>query len=169
MSKLPVKRVNDVLPMMSDSWRNLRQELDNLFDRFADGFESFSLEPVQRLDRFLRQGGAGFAPLAVDVSESDKSYTVTAEIPGVAEKDIDVSVQGEMLIIKGEKRQEKEEKSGRDTITERSYGAFQRMFNLPRDADGANIEARFQNGVLTVHVPRKAVATPTRKVDIKAA
>ena len=54
MSKLPVKRVNDVLPMMSDSWRNLRQELDNLFDRFADGFESFSLEPVQRLDRFLR-------------------------------------------------------------------------------------------------------------------
>lgn len=169
MSKLPIKRAHDVLPVMSDSWRNLRQEFDSLFDRFADGFESFSLEPVQRLDRFLRQGGTGFAALAVDVIESDKEYTVTAEIPGVAEKDIDVSVNDDMLVIKGEKRQEKEEKSGHSTITERSYGAFQRMFNLPRDADGKNIEARFHNGILTVHVPRKAEAAQSRKVDIKAA
>ena len=112
---------------------------------------------------------SGFAALAVDVNENDKEYTVTAEIPGVAERDIDVSVADGMLVIKGEKREEKEEKSGRNTITERSYGAFQRMFNLPRDADGNNIEARFENGVLTVHVPRKAVTAQPRKVDIKAA
>jgi HSP20 family protein len=166
MSRLSIKHAHDLLPVMSDSWRNLRQEMDKLFDRFADGFDSFSLEPVERLDRFLRQGGAGFAAVAVDVRENDKEYTVTAEIPGAAEKDIDVSVADGMLVIKGEKRGEK---SGRNTITERSYGAFQRMFNLPRDADGNNIEARFENGVLTVHVPRKAVAAQPRKVDIKAA
>jgi HSP20 family protein len=166
--EIEIKR-NHALPLTSRPWQTFRQEMDHLFDRFSDGFESVSLQPFTHLQRLWSPGLTGFAPLAVDVAEDDKSYTITAELPGVSERDVDVSIHNDMLIIKGEKHQENEEKSKDRYVSERSYGAFQRMFSLPRETDVAKIEARFQNGVLTVSVPKTANRQEPRKVEVKAA
>jgi len=166
MNKLAIRRAPAV-PATNDVWQSLRQQMDDVFDRFTDGFENFSVQPFAQLDT-LWSKTRGFAPLAVDVSETDKAYTVTAELPGVAEKDIEVNVQDGVLTIKGEKQEQKEEKSKNRYLSERSYGSFQRMFGLPKGTDESKVEASFQNGVLTVSIP-KAAETPRRKIEVKAA
>jgi HSP20 family protein len=166
MSKLAIRRAPAV-PATNDMWRSMRQQMDDLFDRFADGFETFSIQPFAQLDT-LWSKTRGFAPLAVDVNETDKAYTVTAELPGVAEKDIEVNVKDGVLTIKGEKQEEKEEKSKNRYLSERSYGAFQRMFGLPKGTDEGKVEAGFHNGVLTVSIP-KVAEIPARKIEVKAA
>jgi HSP20 family protein len=167
MSKLAIRRATSAVPATNDMWQSLRQQMDDLFDRFSDGFETFSLQPFAHLDT-LWSKTKGFAPLAVDVNETDKAYTVTAELPGVAEKDIEVNVKDGVLIIKGEKQEQKEEKSKNRYLSERSYGSFQRMFGLPKGTDESKVDASFQNGVLTVSIPKTAEA-PTRKIEVKAA
>jgi HSP20 family protein len=112
---------------------------------------------------------SGFAALAVDVVENEKSYVITAELPGVHEKNMDVTISNGNLVIKGDKHQEKMEKSENYYLSERSYGSFQRMFGLPAGIDESKIEAQFHNGVLTVTVPKSAEAPGARKVDVKAA
>lgn len=167
--QIDIKRNNHTVPAMNEGWRNFRHEIDRIFDRFSDGFESVSLQPFQTMEKLWGANVSGFASLAVDVSESDKAYTITAEVPGVEEKDIEVSVDGDVLVIKGRKEQKREEKDNSHYLSERSYGNFQRMFSLPRDAENAKVEARFQNGVLTVSVPKTAKTQDVRKVEVKAA
>lgn len=167
MNKLAVRRGTPALPATSDVWRSLRQQMDDLFDRFSDGFETFSLKPFAELES-LWSSRTGFAPLAVDVSETDKIYTITAELPGVEEQNIEVNVQNGVLTIKGEKQVEKEEKGKNRYLSERSYGSFQRMFGLPKGVDDSKVEAGFHNGVLTVSIP-KAVEPAARKIEVKAA
>lgn len=106
--------------------------------------------------------------MAVEVAETDKAYNIAAELPGVEEKDIEVSVRDGVLTIKGEKREEKEDKGKNRYLSERSYGSFQRLFGLPKGVDETKVEANFHNGVLTVSIPKQAEA-PARKVDGKAA
>jgi HSP20 family protein len=93
---------------------------------------------------------------AVEIAESDSEFTCTAELPGLTEKEVEVSFDASELRIKGEKREEKEsEKNGkRYHVLERSYGAFERTFTFPMGVDGAKISAEFKNGVLTVHLPK---------------
>lgn len=169
--QIQVKHDNSqhALPAMNNAWRHFRHEIDRIFDRFSDGFESVSLQPFVSMQRLWDPGVTGFASLAVDVSETDKAYTIGAELPGVQDKDIEVSVDEGMLVIKGHKEREREEKEKDHYLSERSYGSFQRMFSLPRDCDGAKIEARFHNGVLTVTVPKVARSHDVKKVEIKAA
>lgn len=167
MTKLAIRRNTPALPATNDVWRSLRQQMDDLFDRFSDGFETFSLKPFAELEN-LWTSRTGFAPLAVDVSETDKGYTITAELPGVEEKDINVNVQNGVLTIKGEKQTEKEEKGKNRYLRERSYGSFQRMFGLPKGTDESKVEAGFHNGILTVSIPKAAEAA-ARKIEVKAA
>ena len=170
MSKdINIKRQHGTVPAMNETWQSFRQEIDSLFDRFSNGFESFSLQPFTNMQKLWSPGVTGFANLAVDVDEDDKAYTITAEIPGVSENNIEVSIDDGMLVIKGEKRQEKNEQDRNHYLSERSYGAFRRMFTLPRDADANKIEARFQNGVLVITVAKAAQKTEARKIDVKAA
>ena len=166
--QLDIHRGAKGLPATGDLWMSFRDELDNLFDRFSGGFETYSLKPLSDLENFWTKSFQGFAPLAVDVGETDKAYVITAELPGVDEKNIEVSVQDGVLVIKGQKLEEKEEKGKQRYMAERRYGAFQRMFDLPKGIDESKLDARFYNGVLTVSVP-KPVATQARKVDVKAA
>jgi HSP20 family protein len=107
----------------------------------------------------------------VDVSSTEKEYTVTVEVPGVDEKDVKLELTHDgQLIIRGEKNQEKEQKDKNFYRTERSYGSFQRTLSLPEDAAKDVIDASFKNGVLTITCPRKAVAqTPAKRIDIKNA
>jgi len=110
-----------------------------------------------------------FSLPAIDMSEDEKAYKITAELPGMDAKDIDVQVTGDTLVLKGEKRQEKEEKDKNYHFSERSYGSFQRAFELPASVDRNKIAAGFSKGVLTLTLPKTAEAqTPAKKIDIKS-
>ena len=105
----------------------------------------------------------------VDVASTEKEYTITVEVPGVDEKDVKLELAPDgALIVRGEKKQEKEQKDSNVYRSERSYGSFERTLSLPEDASRDSIDASFKNGVLTITCPRKAVAqTPTKRIDIK--
>jgi HSP20 family protein len=150
-------------------WRpleNLRREVDRIFDEFDRGIWRFPTPSLFDFAPFARRGVV--AP-AVDLVERDSDYLFTAELPGMDEKDIELKVAHDVLTIKGEKKEEKEEKKKDYYLSERSYGAFQRSFSLPDDADADKIEASFKKGVLTITVPKKPEAVkPERKVEVKA-
>jgi len=103
---------------------------------------------------------------SVDVAETSDEIEVKAEIPGVGKEDIDVTVENNRLMISGEKRQEQEEEGKNYYRTERCYGSFRRIFTLPTQADADKVTASFENGVLTVKVPKTEVAKG-KKIDIK--
>ena len=168
LKNLDIRRETKNAPAVNDLWLNFRDEFDNLFDRFSGGFETYAMKPLSDLENYWSKNFRGFAPLAVDVGENAKAYTISAELPGVDEKNIEVSVEDGILVVRGEKLQEKEEKDKQHYMAERRYGAFQRMFALPKGTDESKVEARFHNGVLMISVPKPAGA-PARKVDVKAA
>lgn len=168
LKNLEIRRGAKNAPAVNDLWLNFRDEFDNLFDRFSGGFQTYALKPLSDLENYWSKNYRSFAPLAVDVGENTKAYTISAELPGVDEKNIEVCVEDGILVIKGEKLQEKEEKDKQHYMSERCYGAFRRMFALPKGTDESKVEARFQNGVLMISVPKPA-GTPARKVDVKAA
>ncbi|VAV96406.1 Heat shock protein Hsp20 [hydrothermal vent metagenome] len=104
---------------------------------------------------------------ASDASSDDDAYRITVELPGVSEKDIDVSVHDGVVSVKGEKTSEREEKGDTWFFSERQYGSFSRSFRLPADADGDKIDARLKDGVLEITVPKNAPDKPkARKVKI---
>lgn len=104
---------------------------------------------------------------ASDASTDETAYRITMELPGVAEKDIDLSVQDGVVTIKGEKSAQREEKGETWFFSERQYGAFSRSFRLPADANGEKVEAHLKDGVLSVIVPKQDGSAPAgRKVTI---
>lgn len=153
----------------TNPWPSLRSELERLFDRFA----GFGTPPALRRMLDLAPSAEtsfSFNMPAVDVTEDDKAYKIAAELPGLEEKDIEVSVTGDVLTLKGEKRQEKEEKNKNWYVSERAYGAFQRAFELPQGIDRDKIAADFAKGVLTVTLPKSAeTQKQQKKIDVKAA
>jgi len=135
----------------------LRHEINSLFDNFFSGYD---IEP------FAGRFGA-FSP-SIDVKESDKELRVSAELPGIDEKDIEVSLNKDSLTIKGEKKEEKEDKGKDYYRMERSYGSFSRTIPLPTEVDQDKVKADFKKGVLTVTVPKTAKAMKeTKKISIK--
>lgn len=139
----------------------LHRDLDKLFEDF---FQGFPLSP------FRRDNGNSLSRLImpqVDIGEDKKRYTITVEVPGVQEKDIDLTVADGTLTISGEKRYEHEDRDKQYHRIERSYGSFQRMLSLPTDADESTIDARFKNGVLTITIAKDPKAKPSvRKIAI---
>ena len=153
-----------------DVWQSFRSELDRLFDRFDAGFRVPSMRRMFDLEPFWRyETSFDFNVPAVDVSEDDKAYKITAELPGLDEKNIEVTLSGDRLVLKGEKHQEKEEKNKDHYLSERSYGTFQRSFRLPDGVDQGKVAATFAKGVLTVTLPKTAeVQKQQKKIEIKA-
>lgn len=146
---------------LRDPFTSLRKQMDVLFDDWAETGRSF------------RPFGDTFAP-RIDVSETDKELRVTAELPGVEQKDIEVAFAGDMLTIKGEKRSESEEKKDEKGRyfhrVERTYGAFQRAIAVPFEVQTDKIDAKFRDGILTVTVQKPAeVQKLARKIEIKKA
>ena len=103
------------------------------------------------------------------MTERPGGYEITAELPGLDEKDIQVRLSNGNLTISGEKREAKEDKDANYHLSERRYGSFQRNFRLPDGVNPDKIEASFKNGVLTVSVPKSEDASKETKIDIKAA
>jgi len=133
---------------------NLKQEMDRIFDRMFEG----------KWDELPAVGD--WAP-SMDISETKDSLVCTVEVPGMEEKDLQVSLQENLLTIKGEKRKEREERDEHYHRVERSYGAFTRSLRLPAAVEAGKVTAAVKNGVLTVTLPK----TPTAKgttVPVKA-
>ncbi|MBD1546175.1 Hsp20/alpha crystallin family protein [Roseibium aggregatum] len=123
----------------------------------------------QDFGRKLPAAGAAVTSFpAIDVHDTDKGLELTAELPGIAEKDIDVSVSDRTLTIKGEKTAEKTVDEKDRYVSERSYGSFRRVLTLPFEPDASKVEAHMDNGVLTVVLPRPAeTAEKTKKIEVK--
>jgi HSP20 family protein len=151
-------------------WRplaTLRREIDRLFDDFhmrprPSGRTIFDVEPFWR-------GELSFGKVpVVDIVEKEKEYEITAELPGMDEKNVDVKFADGILTIKGEKSEEKEEKKKDYYLSERHFGSFHRSFQVPAGIDADKIEASFKNGVLTVILPKAAQAQRSeKKIAIK--
>ena len=133
----------------------LQDQVNRLFDNTFLGRSESSL--------------ASWAP-AVDVHETENELVVTADIPGMNEKDLDVRVENNMLTISGERKTETNVKDDNYLRVERSYGSFSRSFSLPNTVNPEAIAAEYKNGVLTVKLPKRAEAKPRQvKVNVAAA
>jgi len=155
-SLIPVRREpNDVRffnPLLS-----LQREVEDVFQNFTRDWPTFR--------------SAGLATDLVpstDVVENDKEIQITAELPGLEEKDVQINLADNVLTIKGEKKAEKEEKDKNYRLIERSYGSFSRSIELPAGVDAGAIKASISKGVLTVVVPKPAPAQ-AKKIEVKSA
>jgi HSP20 family protein len=142
--------------------RSFRQEMDNLFETWTKdlGFPQTSWARAEVWPR-------------INVSETDKEIQISAELPGVDQKDIEVTLTGGELLIKGEKKSEIDEKKDEQGRAyhrvERSFGSFQRRMSLPYDVDPNKVQAAFKDGVLTLTLPKPAeVQKATKKIEIKS-
>ena len=135
---------------------SLQNEIDRLFDDFSRGFPS------------LGNGGMTNLVPTMDVSETDKEIEITAELPGLQDKDVQINVADNILSIRGEKKAEKEEKDKNYRLVERSYGSFERSLELPEGIDAGAIKASIDKGVLKVVVPKPAPAQ-VKKIEVKSA
>jgi HSP20 family protein len=154
-SLMPVGRDRTVA-RSDNPFMSLQREIDRLFDDFTRGFPAFS------------SGGTPELLPSVDVTENDKQIEITAELPGLEEKDVQVNFADNVLTIRGEKKAEKEEKDKTYRMVERSYGSFVRSLELPEGVNADAIKASIDKGVLKVTVPKPAPAQ-VKKIDVKTA
>lgn len=150
-------------PFGRDPFTSFRREMDRLFDDFFVP----TLVPTEQ-----RSFGSGAAATtlrpSVEVAETDQAYTVTAELPGLEQKDVELNLRDNALILSGEKRQETSQDNGGLSYTERSYGRFERVLPFGEEVDPDRIEAKFKNGVLTVTLPKNPKAKEkARRIEIR--
>jgi len=154
MSNLILKTRNELEPRSQDVW-GLQSDINRLFDAFINPFEGSEMRST-------------LSP-RLDVAETKNKYEIKAELPGLDEKDINLSYDDGLLTISGEKKSENEEKEKGYYLKECSYGSFSRSVRLPDNISEDKIEAKFKKGVLTIDVPKKELTpSKTRKITIKA-
>lgn len=165
-------RINELIPWSRRTGAVARQEdnpllvlqrdINRVFDEFWKRFEQ---------PRFgLLSDAAGGALPRVEVAETDKEVEISAELPGMDEKDIELSLTDNLLTIKGEKKQEREETKKGYHISERTYGSFFRSVPLPPGIQAENVSATYKKGVLTVTLPKSPEAqSRAKKIEVKAA
>lgn len=141
-------------PWLMEPWRDMEHMFEGFFDRRWPGLHS--LLPRQ-----------GVLSPSIDVKEDDKSITVNAELPGLDEADVEVTLRNGVLTIKGEKKMEAEKKEDNFHVTERRFGSFQRSFSVPESVDEDAVEAAFDKGVLSIQMPkRQDAARAAKKIKI---
>jgi HSP20 family protein len=132
----------------------------------SDRMQRLLSETLGGLDWQYRDSAAASWVPAVDIFEEPESIHITAELAGVKPEDIEISLEGNLLTIRGTKRQEAEEKTERVHRYERTYGAFERSFTLPASVEAKDIKANYDNGVLTVTLPKSEKAKP-RQIEVE--
>ncbi|MEN6464861.1 MAG: Hsp20/alpha crystallin family protein [Syntrophaceae bacterium] len=155
----PRRRRGKNLPMRREEAANpffaLQREVNRLFEDF------FAMTPQEREDWMMEYP-------QVDVRETDKDLKVSAELPGLTDKDIEVLISGDSLTIKGEKKEEKEDRKENYHRMERRYGSFRRVVQLPGEVKADIAQAVFKNGVLEITIPKTEEAKKEKKkVEIK--
>jgi HSP20 family protein len=142
-----------------DPFVNFRREVDRMFDEFFSGIGSRAMEP-------WAGRAVGVSPV-MDVEEGEKELVIKAELPGLDEKDFEVTLAGDVLTIKGEKKVES--RNGGAHYVERSFGSFSRSVRLPFEASDSQVDATYEKGVLSVRVPKPADAQKSvRRIEVKA-
>ena len=162
MTLIHWKPTNDLAswtPMadLSTDLFSMQNEMNRIFDRF------FNHGVVD--DNDLR--ASAWCP-NVDVSERDDAYVMKAELPGISKDDVKITLKDNILTLYGEKKKEREEKNKNTFRSERHYGSFQRTFSLPSTVLGEKIDAHFNNGVLTIEIPKAEEAKP-KEIEVKVA
>jgi len=167
---------------------NLKAKGDTMANQSLTPYRSRSVEPFQQagpFQSFYRQANRMFEDLFrefgetpdlpggllaphIDVTQNDKETRITAELPGVSQEDVDVSVDNDVLTIRAEKRVERNEDKDIRHISERAYGTFQRSLRLPQPVDPDQVHAHFDRGVLTVTLPRSEQENARRKIAIES-
>jgi HSP20 family protein len=161
-----VAKKDSSAPAVSSLFGN---DAHSLFDEFARHMgawpmyrRAFDWDPMRQVEK-----ASGMLVPEIDATETDNEMRVTAELPGMEEKDIDVQLSGDLLTIRGEKREEKTSDEENRHVSERRYGSFQRTLRVPDSVDSEKISAAVKNGVLTVVMPKSAVAKEKqRKIPI---
>lgn len=139
----------------SEPFGTLQREVNRVFDEVFRGVGSAA--------------AVSFAP-SIDVHETEAGLEVTAELPGMSEQDIQLSLEGDLMTIAGEKKSERREEKGGARLTERSYGSFRRSFRLPFAPEQDKVTAQFDKGVLTVALPRPPQQAPaSNRIPIRGA
>jgi HSP20 family protein len=131
---------------------NVHREIDRMFDRFRGGAVDDN-------------GTSTWLP-AVDIAENANGYVVNVKLPGVDKKDVKITLQNDVLTVRGEKKQESEKTGENYRRVERAYGIFQRSFTLPSSVKNSQIEAAYDNGVLTISLPKAEEAKP-KEIEVK--
>ena len=120
---------------------------------------------VDEFFRSVRPSEGYFSP-SLDIKEEENSYHISFEVPGIAKEDVEISLKDHELVVKGEKKREaKEDKDGYSWV-ERSYGSFQRTVRLPEDAKGDQVEARLENGILEITLPKSEQRQERKQITI---
>ena len=132
---------------------SLHREIDRLFEDFTRGLDT------------LGQAQVNLAP-SMDVVETDKEIVITAEMPGLERKDVEISIDDDTLTIRGEKKIEENQKDKNVQLSERSYGVFLRVLQLPPGIDPSSVQATMSNGVLKIAIPKPAKSEP-KKIEVK--
>jgi HSP20 family protein len=148
----------DVLPWQRKK-ENRRKELQRNIDNMYEQFFGSNFLPSKYLF------GDGTWDPKLDISDGRKDITIKAEIPGIEAKDFDVSIDGRLLTIKGEKKQEQKEKDETDYRVERSYGYFKRTIELPAEVDPNKVDASYKRGILKIKL-RKSKESKTKRIKI---
>lgn len=151
-SVIPVGTQGAVTRQETNPFSLLQREIDRLFDGVTRNIPGFATATMP----------------SMDISETDKAIEITAEIPGLEKKDVELNLADNLLTIRGEKKNEREEKNKNYHLVERSYGAFSRSVELPAGVKVEDISAEIANGVLKVTVPKPA-PKQTKQIEIKSA
>jgi len=155
-SLIPIGRSRDIARREDSPFWSLQREIDRLFDDFTRGFPSMA-----------GQGRQELLP-AMDVTETNNEIEVTAELPGLEEKDVQINLTDNVLTIRGEKKSERDEKTKDYRVVERNYGSFYRTLELPPGVDPDKIKASIDKGVLKVVIPKPAPAQ-VKNIAVKSA
>jgi HSP20 family protein len=167
-TKVPVRKVSPALRPYSEMFdfhplESLRRQINSLFPDLAGHRNLSDFEPFERFF------SGWLAIPAVDLVEKDGEFAITAELPGLDEKNVEVKLANGTLTISGEKKDERENKEKDYYFSERRYGSFKRAFRLPEGVDTGKIEAAFDKGVLTIRLPKTAEAQKAeKKIEIKS-
>jgi HSP20 family protein len=146
----------------NDPFLSLHREVNRLFDDVFRGGTG------QMLTGGQGQGAEGAVMMPhIDVSETDRELKVCAELPGVSENDVDIRLEDDVLVIRGEKKFERKDEKENYHFVERSYGTFQRALRLPGPINPDQVQARFENGVLTVTLPKTEQTERSRRIQIQ--
>lgn len=163
MLKNLIKRHENTSPARKagNPFDELHRQMDALINGFFSGADMpwrLSLPETEKV----------FYP-SFEIGETEKEFHVSAELPGLTEKDVNVSIEDNVLSISGEKKEEKDEKKKNYHLYERSYGSFSRSFTLPENVDADKISATVKNGVLEILIPKKAVEPKkVKKIEVKS-
>jgi HSP20 family protein len=145
----------------NDPFMSLHRDVNRLFD---DLFRGTGQPPTSS----KREGaGGGMLMPQMDVSETERELKICAELPGVSENDVDIRLEDDVLVIRAEKKFERKDEKENYHFVERSYGTFQRALRLPGQVNPDQVQARFENGVLTVTVPKSEQTERSRRIQIQ--